>query len=56
MSKNFRGNLVHWLAKVNSLARRGRRGTSAKRVSEGGEREPKSLNEEATAECLIKLF
>ena len=56
MSKNFRSNLVHWLAKVNSLARRARKSTSVKRPGEGEGRESKSLNEEATAECLIKLF
>lgn len=56
MSKNFRSNLIHWLAKVNSLARRGRKSCVPKRLGEGEGREPKSLNEEVTAECLIKLF
>lgn len=56
MSKNFRSNLIHWLAKVNSLARRARKTCAQKRPGEPEGREPKSLNEEVTAECLIKLF
>ena len=57
MSKNFRSNLIHWLAKVNSLAKRSRKNISAnKKPNEVEAKEAKSFSEDMMAECLIKLF
>lgn len=57
MSKHFRSNLTHWLAKVNSLTRRSRKTSNAnKKLNEVEPKEPKYLNEEMMTDFLIKLF